>query len=138
MDIDAALGRLQSLGAAPDDLFLVGEGFGANLALDYTQSHRDVQGVVLLSAGKSYYGLEADTLMAAMRTRPTLLVWSERDDYAAATGSSLQRVAPGHVEVRVYPGTAFGADIFETAPESMGQVLVWLDQMREMPAESDR
>jgi len=134
LDIDAALGRLQTLGAAPEDLFLVGEGFGANLALDYARTHRDVQGIVLLSAGKTYHGLEADVLMAELRTRPSLLLWSERDDYAAATGSSLQRVAPGHVEVRVYPGTAFGADIFDRAPESVGQVLVWLDQMRAKPA----
>lgn len=136
LDIDAALGRLQALGAAPEDLFLVGEGFGANLVLDYARTHRDVQGVVLLSAGKTYHGLEADVLMAELRTRPTLLLWSERDDYAAATGASLQRVAPGHMEVRVYPGTAFGADIFDGAPESIGQVLVWLDQMRAKPAQT--
>lgn len=136
LDIDGALRRLLDLGAAPEDLFLVGEGFGANLALDYARRHRDVQGVVLLSAGKVYHGLEADTLMAEFRTRPTLLLWSERDDYAAATGASLQRVAPGHVEVRVYPGTAFGADIFDGAPESIGQVLVWLDQMRAKPVSS--
>ncbi len=130
LDIDVALRRLLALGANPDDLFLVGEGFGANLALQYTVEHRDVQGVVLLSAGTSYHGIKAVPLMEQMSTRPSLLLWGERDDYAASCGAALQRRAPGHVEVRIYPGTAHGADIFSSSPESMGQILVWLDQMR--------
>ena len=130
LDIEAALERLRALGANSNDLFLVGEDFGANLALQYTVEHREVQGVVLLSAGASYHGIRAAPLMEQMTTRPSLLVWGERDDYAASCGATLQQRAPGHVEVRIYPGTAHGADIFSTSPGAMGQILVWLDQMR--------
>lgn len=130
LDIDAAFRKLLELGANPDDLFVLGEGFGANLALAYTVEHRDVQGVVLLSPGAEYHGLEAAMLMKQMTTRPTLLLWCERDVYAASCASNLQAVAPGLLEVREYPGSAHGADIFTTSPSSVGQVLVWLDQMK--------
>lgn len=134
LDIDAAFVELRAQGANPDDLFLAGEGFGANLALKYAVEHRDIQGVVLLSAGADYHGLKAIPTMEMLATRPALLLWGERDDYAASCGAALEQRAPGHLEVRVYPGTAQGADLFTTSPEAMGQVLVWLDQMRVKPA----
>jgi pimeloyl-ACP methyl ester carboxylesterase len=134
LDIDAALRRLLALGAAPNNLFLAGEGFGANLALQYTLEHEDVQGVVLLSPGTSYYGIESAPLMEQLRTRPSLLVWCDRDEYAAASAAALQARAPGHVEVRIYPGRAHGADIFTSSPEAASQIVVWLDQMQEEPA----
>lgn len=136
LDLDAAVQALIALGANPRDLFIAGEGFGANLALRYTLDRRDIQGVVLLSPGTAYHGIESAPLMEQLRTRPALIIWSERDEYAAATAATLQRRAAGHLEARAYPGTAHGADIFTSAPESMGQVLVWLDQMREKPRSS--
>ncbi len=133
LDIDAALQRLKALGAAPDDLFLVGEGFGANLALHYATEHPEIQGVVLLSPGAEYHGIEVAPLIHPLRTRPLLLLWGQRDDYAAACATTIQQLAEGHLEIRVYPGGAQGADLFATAPEAMGQVLVWLDQMLASP-----
>jgi len=134
LDIDAAFRQLLALGANPKDLFIAGEGAGANLALQYAVEHRDIQGVVLLSAGAAYHGIPSAPLIDRLTTRPALLVWCERDDYGASSGAALEGRAPGHVEARVYPGSAHGAAIFATSPEAMGQVLVWLAQMREKPA----
>ncbi len=129
LDIDAALQALVEAGADPENLFIAGEALGASLALQYAVQNRAVQGVVMLSPGLDYGGIAAEPLMEQAAQRPTLLVWAEGDAYAASSGSALKAIAPGHIEAHTYPGTAHGTDIFATSPQSMGQIVVWLDQM---------
>jgi hypothetical protein len=87
----------------------------------------------MLSPGLDGHGIAAEPLLARLAQRPTLLVWAEGDAYAASSGSTLKAMAPGHVESHTYPGTAHGTDIFATSPQSMGQIVVWLNQMRSNP-----
>lgn len=133
LDIDAAKKLLLDSGADPENLFIAGEALGASLALQYTVEHPDIQGLVMLSPGLDGHGIAAEPLLARLAQRPTLLVWAEGDAYAASSGSTLKAMAPGHVESHTYPGTAHGTDIFATSPQSMGQIVVWLNQMRSNP-----
>lgn len=132
-DIDAAKKLLLDAGADPNNLFVGGEGLGASLALQYAAAHPDMQGLVMLSPALNDHGIDAEPLLAALAERPTLLVWSEGDAYAASSGSTLKAIAPGHVESHTYPGTAHGTDIFATSVQAVGQIVVWLDQMLEKP-----
>lgn len=129
LDIDAALKALVETGADPENLFIAGEALGATLALQYAIENRAVQGVVMLSPVLDAEGTAAEPLLTQLAERPTLLVWAEGDAYAASSGSALKVIAPGHIEAHTYPGTAHGTDIFATSPQSMGQIVVWLDQM---------
>ena len=130
LDIDAGKKALLDAGADPVNLFIVGEGLGASLALQYVTGDPEIQGLVMISPGLDYQGIAAEPLVAELARRPTLLVWAEGDAYAASSGSTLKGIAPGHLEVHSYPGTAHGTDLFATSPQSMGQIVVWLDQMR--------
>ena len=130
LDIDAGKKHLLDAGADPENLFIAGEGLGASLALQYATGDSQIQGLVMLSPGLDSRGIAAEPLLAQRTQRPTLLVWAEGDAYAALSGGTLKRTAPGHVEVHTYPGTSHGTDLFATSPQSMGQIVVWLDQMR--------
>jgi dienelactone hydrolase len=130
LDIDAGKKSLLDAGADPENLFIAGEGLGASLALQFAVGDPQIQGLVMISPGLEYQGIDAEPLLLQLSHRPTLLVWAESDAYAAASGGTLKRVAPGHVEVHTYPGTAHGTDLFATSPQSTGQIVVWLDQMR--------
>jgi len=129
LDIDAALKALVETGTDPENLFIAGEALGASLALEYALQNPAIQGVVMLSPALDAEGIAAEPLMEQLAQRPTLLVWAEGDAYAASSGSALKAIAPGHIEAHTYPGTAHGTDIFATSPQSMGQIVVWLDQM---------
>lgn len=129
LDIDAARQRLLAEGADPENLFIAGEALGASLALQYAVGHPDIQGAILVSPGLEYKGIDAGALIAQFAKRPTLLLWAEGDAYATASGSALERLAPGHIEVHRYAGAAHGANLFSASPQSMGQILVWLNQM---------
>lgn len=129
LDIDAAVGALMAAGADPNNLFIAGEGLGASLALQYAVGHPEIQGVVMLSPGLDYHGIAAEPLLAQLAHRPALLVWSEGDAYAASSGAVLKSTAPGHVETHTYAGTAHGTDLLATSPQSIGQIVVWLNQM---------
>jgi pimeloyl-ACP methyl ester carboxylesterase len=59
LDVEAAINHLsQELGVEPDSIYLMGASIGANIALKYAADHPKVQGVVLLSPGLNYRGVE--------------------------------------------------------------------------------
>ena len=129
LDIDAGKKSLLDAGADPQNLFIAGEGLGASLALQFATGDPTIQGLVMISPGLDYQGIVVEPLLTQLAQRPILLVWAEGDAYAASSGGTLKSIAPGHVEVHTYPGTSHGTDLFATSPQSMGQIVVWLDQM---------
>jgi len=131
LDIAAAKAAVLANGADPKNLFIAGEALGASLAMAYAASDPDIQGVVLLSPGLDYKGIDSVALMPSFATRPMLLIWSEGDAYAVSAAGTLQRAVVGHVEVHSYPGSAHGTDILTLLPHSVGQISVWLGQMLE-------
>lgn len=133
-DIEAARARLLDAGADPENMFIAGEAIGASLALQYAVDHDDIQGVILVSPGLDYKGMDAAELIQRFTRRPCLLLWSEGDAYAAGAADTLQRLAPGNTEVHAYQGAAHGTDLFDVSPQANGQVMVWLDQMLALPA----
>lgn len=126
-DIDAAMDVLRERGADPENLAIAGASLGANLALHYAAAHVDVQATVLISPGLELKGIETEPAVIALGKRPLLLVTSKGDAYSASSCTKLKSVAPGFCELREYEGSAHGTDIFTASPNSIEQILLWLE-----------
>ena len=130
-DISAAKEALLDHGADPKNIGLIGADLGANAALLYALADTQIQATVLLSPGLSYKGLDLEGAMERLGRRPLLILVSEGDSYSAATGARLKREAPGYCELRVYPGSAHGADLLAAVDTAMGQIHLWLSDILE-------
>jgi dienelactone hydrolase len=125
-DLAAAKQALVAEGADQDNIAIVGAEIGANAALLYALEDEDIQGVVMVSPGLNYKGLDTADAIAACRERPVFLMTAENDAYSAASCATLKEAAEGFCELRAYPGSAQGTDIFVGNPSAMDQVLMWL------------
>jgi pimeloyl-ACP methyl ester carboxylesterase len=125
-DIAAAKDVLLAEETASSDIFVLGEGVGANLALRYAVTDADIPGIVLLSPGWEYAGVSIEDVAAGLERLPMLVLAAEGDGYAAGTASGLMAQAQDFREIRTYAGAAHGADIFAASQQAMEQVLHWI------------
>lgn len=125
-DLPAAKDDLLLAGADPKNLAVLGEGFGASLALLFATVDPAMQAAVLISPVQDEKGIGPVALMATIQDLPVLLVSADGDSYSAASAARLRQAAPGYCEMRSYPGSAHGTDLLITATEAIGQVLLWL------------
>ena len=128
-DIDAAKRALLEHGADPANLALVGASIGANLALNYAAQSRDFHALVLVSPGLDYKGVRTGDAITAYGKRPVLLIATEGDSYSASSCTTLKNAAAGLCELREYPGTAHGTDIFDVSRNATEHVFLWLSQV---------
>ncbi|MCC6699376.1 MAG: alpha/beta fold hydrolase [Candidatus Hydrogenedentes bacterium] len=126
-DLESAKKTLLERGADPDNLAMVGAGLGANLVLQYASRDEEIQAIVLLSPGLSYEGIEAEEALARYGKRPTLLVTSTGDSYAASTCEELHAKASSHCELREYDGAAHGVDLLDAVEICPPQIFLWLE-----------
>jgi len=126
-DLRAAKQALVARGADPANVAIAGEDIGANLALHYALQDPDVQAIVMVSPGLDYQGIETEDEIVRLTDCPVLLLAAEEDVYAATSARTLKRGAPVFCELRSYPGSAHGTDLFATSPNALEQVIVWLD-----------
>lgn len=132
-EVDAALSYLVHLGADPSTLVVVGEGFGATLVLHAALRNPAIQAVVLLSPGLRIRGIGTEEEIRQLKDCPVMIMASEGDTYAAMSASTLKSAAPVYAELRTWPGTAYGADIFEVHSTATAFVLHWLKKIVNMP-----
>ncbi len=125
-DLPAAKDALISAGADPKNLAVGGEGFGASLALLFGTVDPAMQAVVMVSPVQDEKGIRPAGLLRVADDLPVLLAAADGDAYAAASAAVLRQAAPGYCELRSYPGSAHGTDLLVSAPEAIGQVLLWL------------
>lgn len=125
-DLPAAKDALLTAGADPKNLAVAGEGFGGSLALLFATVDPAMQAAVLVSPVQDEKGIRPAGLLRVADDLPVLLVAADGDAYAAASAATLRQAAPGYCELRTYPGSAHGTDLLVSAPEAIGQVLLWL------------
>lgn len=125
--LTAAREALVSAGADPENLAVAGEEFGATLALLYALAEPSVQAVVGVSPVLEMGGLDAERAVRDLKDCPALFVAAENDGLGAAAARALKAAAPVFSEVRLYRGTASGADLFAAHPQAMGEVFTWLE-----------
>lgn len=123
----AARAALVAAGTDPENLAVAGEESGATLALWYALAEPAVQAVVGISPVLEMGGLDAERAVRDLKDCPALFVAAENDGPGAAAARALRAAAPVFSEVRLYRGTASGADLFAAHPQAMGEVFTWLE-----------
>ncbi len=117
---------LREHGADPENLAVAGEGLAASLALHYALQDPGIQAVALISPDVEYRSMETASAMARLKERPLLLMAAEGDAVSAARAASLKTSSKGFCELRMYPGTAHGADLFAVSDHAVEQFLQWV------------
>lgn len=124
--LDAAKDRLVESGAHPLNLAVAGESTAAGLALLYAAHCPDMQAAVLLSPPLVYLDQNLESVMAVLKDCPSLIAAAEGDRYGAQAATVLKKSAPVFAELRLWPGSAHGTDLFAGHPEAVMQIVQWL------------
>ncbi|MFP4500142.1 MAG: alpha/beta hydrolase [Candidatus Hydrogenedentota bacterium] len=139
-DLRAAKEALLDAGADAENLAVVGEGFGAALALRYAAADPAVQALVLVSPSLDAHGLEPAARIGGLGARPVLILAAEQDAHAYTAATVLKQTAAGLAEIRAYAGGAHGADLLAASRNALLQLFGWLDAVaglkRNLPADA--
>ncbi len=132
-DIRSAANFLKGRKVPENRLILCGASIGANLSLKAAAQGLRPAGLVLLSPGLSYAGIEAEKFLAAMGAAPLLLAASENDPYSWQSSGYLA-VKAGALGLpavfRAGPG-GHGANMLSAArPELLDYILDWAQKLR--------
>jgi alpha-beta hydrolase superfamily lysophospholipase len=124
-DIRAALDYLAE--QVSGKYFLIGGSIGANLVLIEAADDPRVAGVVMLSPGLDYHGVQPGEYATDYGERPALLVAALDDDYSAKSVGTLAELlyAP---ETKIYPSGGHGTHLFGTRPEVRKLIADWLEK----------
>jgi len=144
LDVETAVDWLQ---AQPEidhqQIAVVGESFGANIALRYAALNEDIAAVVALSPGIVYRGLRTDDIISQI-SRPHLRIFvSEYDPFSFESSKRLVEIrketgsAVATNELTICTGNLHGADMLSRV-RNLPQIIVnWLkDAFAEPPAPS--
>ena len=126
-DCGAALDKLVAEGADASNLAVGGEGVGANLALHLARRAPRVRALVLVSPGLTQDGVEAAPMLEELTDCPVLYLAAEGDNYAAESARTLAEQTPGFHDLKIFPGTHHGTDLFAGSPSAMNQTIKWLE-----------
>jgi pimeloyl-ACP methyl ester carboxylesterase len=128
-DIEAALDWLKnSSGTNVQQVALIGESLGADLALRAGARYPEIPAVVLLSPGMQLWEIKIDEAIVNYGSRPLLLVSSEENSNPAATVRQLDEQALGPHELLLLPGSAHGTKMFNANPNLTNQIFSWLHE----------
>jgi dienelactone hydrolase len=136
-DIEAARDALPEQGVDPRNLGIVGAGMGANIATHYAAQDESIQALVLISPGLEYDGVTIRNAFEAYRLRPSLLVSTKGDTYAASSAQELKENASTFCELREYPGGGHGMDIIRSLVGAREAITYWLEFILKESAEEE-
>ena len=128
-------------GVTPDRRFLMGASLGANVCLVASQEGVKSRGIVLLSPGMDYAGLQTEPAMAEVNI-PVLLVSAKPDVYAHSSAERLLGKAPtpGRAKwIALESGTpqgAHGTQLFDKKLET--KILDWVGRMLKATDQTDK
>jgi pimeloyl-ACP methyl ester carboxylesterase len=120
-DVSALKSMLENQGADVTKLAIIGASIGANTALNYAATDKDVTTVILLSPGLNYRGSStANTKFG----KPFLIVASNDDKYSA---ESSQQIADNNAFAKLvlFEDAGHGTNMF-VKPELSSMILQWL------------
>lgn len=132
-DIRSAAAYLKKRKVPENRLVLCGASVGANLSLKAAAEGLRPAGLVLLSPGLSYAGIEAERYLAGAGRVPMLLAASKDDQYAWESAGYLtaKAAAAGVPAVfRAGPGGHGANMLSEDHPELLEFILDWARQVR--------
>jgi dienelactone hydrolase len=124
-DIAAAKAFLAEKGADTSRLGIIGASIGANYALIYGAGDPDVKGVVLLSPGLEYHGVETEPAIEEYAGRPIIIAVSSEDRYSAESCETLADLGGDAAELKTFDGAGHGPDMFDAEPDFESEVAGW-------------
>jgi len=130
LDVEAGAEFLKSKGVK--EIYLVGASIGANLSLQYLVEHPEAKAAVLLSPGLNYRGIKTDELAKKVyHTKAVYLAAAQDDYYSYETVQGLYDVLPKEVtrELKLFDSGGHGTKLFETHPELMEEIILWLKSL---------
>ncbi len=122
-DVAAMKSVLENEGADVKKLAIIGASIGANVALNYAASDKDVKTVILLSPGLEYRGV---TVANTRYSKPFLVVASKDDEYSAQSSQVILQNNPS-AKILMYDDAGHGTNMFsknDLAPN----ILEWLQE----------
>lgn len=132
-DLAAATQFLSSKGVALAGTVIVGSSIGSSATLRFAADHPDLAGIVMLSPGLKYHGLE--TVPAAKRYgKPKLIVYSSDAEDAARGLEQAWKQAddlpqPQPVTMHQVPGKAHGVKMLADDPGLVDAVVEFVDKV---------
>ncbi len=128
-DIAAGVDFLRAKGV--QEVICIGASIGANLALWYGADHPEVAGIILLSPGLHYGGIDAIPLAQKLYAQQAAYVVAARDDgsrsgNAAVMAQEIFDACAAQKKIMLFDMGGHGTDMFASHPELMGTLLEWL------------
>lgn len=107
--------------------FIVGASIGSNATLQYAAEHPSVSGIVLLSPGINYRGVDV-TIATKKNTVSTLIIASKEDSYSANSSQSIfSTLAISDKKLLLVENAGHGTNMFIQKPELVDEILFWLN-----------
>ncbi len=111
-----------------EKIMVVGASIGANSALIYAAQDPSSPGVVLLSPGTNYRGVDITT-SSKQKNVPMLVVASKEDTYSAQSSQSLFQGGPLlDKKLILLDNAGHGTDMFLRSPDLEKAVLDWIEE----------
>ena len=124
LDVDAAKEQLKATGSTK--FIVIGASIGANTAINYGANNEDVIGVIPLSPGLEYKGINTEHHITAYKNN-LLIIVSEEDSYSYESSQLLHDASPAQKELKVYKDSGHGTNMFPTT--DLKEYLVsWIDK----------
>lgn len=126
-DATTAVAWLRAQGAT--EVSLMGAGQGGSVALHAAAADPSTRGAALVSPRLSTPGISLTADLAALGTRPLLLVASSGDATGVRAAQALSGKATGPATLELVDGDVSGARLIGSAPRLEGAVVAWLSAL---------
>lgn len=110
-DIEAAKIKLKKEGK--NVVGIIGASIGANLALKFAASDKDIKAVVLLSPGIDYKGVNIENDIENFN-KPIFIAYSKEDSYPSESSGIIYEMVKGEKEIYEGTGLGHGTDMLKS------------------------
>ena len=130
LDINASMNFLHfQPGVDQSRMAIMGAGLGANAALLFASGDKRIEGLILISPGLNYRGLEIEEAITKYGNRPILIIVSRDDCYSLYSSKRLYSLAKGRKELKIYPNAGRGAKMPKRRADIMEFISQWLKEL---------
>jgi dienelactone hydrolase len=135
LDVEAAIDWLQTQPEIDKKhIALIGESFGANIALRYAAINEDLSAVAVFSPGLNYRGVRTDDVIRQLGRAPFHIFVSQNDAFAFESSKRLVEirqesgVAAATNELTVCTGSLHGTEMLKSVRNLPQILLSWLKE----------
>lgn len=111
---------------AGGEVYLIGAGLGANLALEMAAADETIGKVVAISPGMYYRGVRLRREMGELLNGRVMLLSSQEDIYSTRSIELFRTIFENDPPVQFYNNAGHGVWIIKRVPEALGTIARWL------------